>query len=156
MKKVLQTVLVDDDVFDELCSYPDHRVKFVGESVDINENVDDKELKDMADRNCQACDNYKDEYCSELDMKPCYPKNGCDYFSRQNKLNKAGLMDMPKEMIKVLDKIRAEIKDIAFDWQEIDGEHENFMVVNLNDALQIIDKYKEAERDGHSGVSRMG
>ena len=42
----------------------------------------------------------------------------------------------------VLDKIRAEIEEIAFDWQEIDGEHESFMVVDLNDALQIIDKYK--------------
>lgn len=44
--------------------------------------------------------------------------------------------------LEVLDKIRAEIKGIAFDWQEIDGEHESFMVVNLNDALNIIDKYK--------------
>ena len=45
----------------------------------------------------------------------------------------------------ILDKLRAEIEDIAFDWQEIDGEHESFMVVDLNDALRIIDKYK-AER----------
>lgn len=42
----------------------------------------------------------------------------------------------------ILDKIRSEIEDIAFDWQEIDGEHESLMVVNLNDVLQIIDKYK--------------
>ena len=42
----------------------------------------------------------------------------------------------------VLDKIRAEIQNIAFDWQEIDGEHESFMVVDLNDALNIIDKYE--------------
>ena len=49
----------------------------------------------------------------------------------------------------ILDKIRAEIQDIAFDWQEIDGEHESFMVVDLNDALNIIDKYKaESENDG--------
>ena len=41
-----------------------------------------------------------------------------------------------------LDKIREEINDVAFDWQEIDGEHENFKVVNLNDVLSIIDKYK--------------
>lgn len=41
-----------------------------------------------------------------------------------------------------LDKIRTEIKDIAFDWQEIDGEHESFMVVDLNDVLEIIDKYR--------------
>ncbi len=44
--------------------------------------------------------------------------------------------------VEVLDKIRAEIKDIAFDSQEIDGEHESIMVVDLNEALQIIDKYK--------------
>ena len=47
----------------------------------------------------------------------------------------------------VLDKIRAEINDIAFDWQEIDGEHESFKVVDLNDVLNIIDKYK-AESEG--------
>lgn len=41
-----------------------------------------------------------------------------------------------------LDKIRAEIENVAFDWQEIDGEHESFMVVDLNDVLNIIDKYK--------------
>jgi hypothetical protein len=46
----------------------------------------------------------------------------------------------------ILDKIISEIKDIAFDWQEIDGEHESFMVVDLNEAIQIIDKYK-AERE---------
>lgn len=42
----------------------------------------------------------------------------------------------------VLDKLRAEIENIAFDWQEIDGEHESHMVVDLNDALNIIDKHK--------------
>ena len=41
-----------------------------------------------------------------------------------------------------LDKIRAEIEDIAFDWQEIDGEHKSFMVVDLNDVFHIIDKHK--------------
>lgn len=42
----------------------------------------------------------------------------------------------------VLDKIRAEIQDIAFDSQEIDGEHESIMILELNDALNIIDKHK--------------
>lgn len=49
-----------------------------------------------------------------------------------------------------LDKMKAEIKNIAFDWQGTDGEHESFMVVDLNDVLQIIDKYKDEydeERD---------
>ena len=42
-----------------------------------------------------------------------------------------------------LDNIKTEIEDVAFDWQEIDGEHESFMVVDLNDALKIIDKYRK-------------
>lgn len=41
----------------------------------------------------------------------------------------------------ILDKVWVEINDVAFDWQEIDGEHENFKVVNLNDVMNIIDKY---------------
>ena len=51
------------------------------------------------------------------------------------------------EQENVLDKIRAEIEDVAFDSQEIDGEHESFMIVYLDDVLQIIDKYK-AESEG--------
>ena len=62
--------------------------------------------------------------------KPCVSEKVCEH---------------DKQM--VLDEIRAEIEDIAFDWQEIDGEHESFMVVDLNDALNIIDKYK-AESEG--------
>lgn len=57
--------------------------------------------------------------------KPCVSEKACEH-----------------DKNKVLNKIRAEIQDIAFDWQEIDGEHESFMVVDLNDALNIIDKYK--------------
>ena len=51
------------------------------------------------------------------------------------------------EYMERLDRIKAEIEDIAFNWQEIDGEHESFMVVDLNDALQIIDKYKAESED---------
>ncbi len=47
----------------------------------------------------------------------------------------------------ILDKIRVEINDAAFDWQEIDGEHESFKVVDLNDVLNIIDKYKRESED---------
>lgn len=35
------------------------------------------------ERNCQFCKSYKNEYCDVLDMKPCYPELGCDYFSEQ-------------------------------------------------------------------------
>jgi hypothetical protein len=48
MNKILQTILVDNDIFDELCSYPDHRVEFIGESVAINEDVEDQKFKGMA------------------------------------------------------------------------------------------------------------
>lgn len=51
------------------------------------------------------------------------------------------------DMLALLDKISSEIKDSAFDWQEIDGEHESFMVVDLNDVLNILDKYKEESED---------
>ena len=43
----------------------------------------------------------------------------------------------------VLEELRAEIQDIAFDSQEIDGEHESFIIVDFNDVLNIIDKYKK-------------
>lgn len=42
----------------------------------------------IEDKNCQFCDNYKDGYCDVLDMKPCYPEKGCDYFNEKDKLKK--------------------------------------------------------------------
>ena len=48
-----------------------------------------------AERNCQSCDNYKDEYCNVLDMKPCYPENGCDYFE-------AHMSDIQEEIFNLL------------------------------------------------------
>lgn len=47
----------------------------------------------------------------------------------------------------VLDRVWFEINEVAFDWQEIDGEHENFKVVNLNDVMNIIDKYRGESED---------
>lgn len=76
----------------------------------------------MADRNCQSCGNYKDEYCSELDMKPCYPEKGCDYFSERNKLK--------EDTMQILDKIRAEIIELR--------SRQN---VGVLECLDIIDKY---------------
>lgn len=53
-----------------------------------------------------------------------------------------------KDCVKcVLDKIRAEIEDVAFDSQEIDGEHESIIILELDDALNIIDKYKAESED---------
>lgn len=71
-------------------------------------------------------------------------KDFCDMKSQLEPENE----DIYKEIVKmleqepILDRVRAEIQDIAFDWQEIDGEHESIMVVDLNDALNIIDKHK--------------
>ena len=74
-------------------------------------------------------------------LKYC-PKDSIAY---QATLKEKGFYDMAIKAIEqesILDKIRAEINDVAFDWQEIDGEHESFKVVDLNDVLNIIDKYK--------------
>lgn len=46
-----------------------------------------------------------------------------------------------------LDKLRKEIEVIAFDSQEIDGEHESFMIVGLNDIFKILDKYSKTESE---------
>lgn len=63
-----------------------------------------------------------------------------------NKIEKASSVTPQLKMRPVLDKIRAEIENAAFDWQEIDGEHNSFRVVELTDALDIIDNYrKESE-----------
>lgn len=40
------------------------------------------------ERNCQSCKYYKDGYCKNLELKPCYPQKGCDDFSKRNELKK--------------------------------------------------------------------
>ena len=62
-------------------------------------------------------------------------------------------MIIKQEVNAVLDKIRAEIENIAFDSQEIDGEHESIIILELNDALEIIDKYK-AESEVHCNCTK--
>ena len=46
-----------------------------------------------------------------------------------------------------LDDVKAEIKQKAWDTQEIDGEHENYKVVDLSDVLQILDNIDKAESE---------
>ena len=70
--------------------------------------------------------------------------NGC-YMARATDIDDIPTADVIP--LDTLDNIRAEINDVAFDWQEIDGEHESFKVVDLNDVLNIIDKYN-AESEG--------
>lgn len=38
------------------------------------------------ERNCETCKYYKDGYCENLELKPCYPQKGCDDFSKRNEL----------------------------------------------------------------------
>lgn len=40
------------------------------------------------ERNCQTCKYYKDEYCENLELKPCYPQKGCNDFIKRNELKK--------------------------------------------------------------------
>lgn len=41
----------------------------------------------MNNKKCQLCKHYrKDGYCEELEIYPCYPEKGCDYFIRRYKL----------------------------------------------------------------------
>lgn len=39
-------------------------------------------------RNCQLCKFYKDGYCENLELEPCYPQKGCEDFSKRNELKK--------------------------------------------------------------------
>lgn len=62
-------------------------------------------------------------------------------------LYKAGLMNMPKGMIEVLDQIMAEICDERNDysaWEEPD------VAYGLSLALEIIDKYRKGHTDADS------
>ena len=38
------------------------------------------------EKNCQSCKYYKDGYCENLELKPCYPQKGCDDFSKRSEL----------------------------------------------------------------------
>ena len=40
------------------------------------------------DRRCEYCKYYKDEYCENLDIKPCYPEDGCSDFENKRMSNK--------------------------------------------------------------------
>ena len=92
------------------------------------------------ERNCQSCGNYKNEYCNVLDMKPCYPEKGCDYFSERE--------EFKKDTIQVLNKIRAKIekykatidKAVSEDESKIEGMKEAY-----SDCLKLIDECEEDE-----------
>ena len=60
-------------------------------------------------------------------------------------LYQAGLMDMPEEMIKVLDNIRAEI--IEKDRNVKAVRSDNCCFFTVEEVLEIIDKYKEESEE---------
>lgn len=66
-------------------------------------------------------------------------------FSQMN--YKKGYEDAKAEYESMLNKIRAEIEDIAFDLQDIDSTRRSYMVVDLDDTLEIIDKYKKGDKE---------
>ena len=98
----------------------------------------------IKDRNCYFCKYYKDGYCENLELEPCYPQKGCDDFSKQ--------IELKKEINDVLDKIRAEIEegygdyDICEWFEDYDYEENDIseyqQVGKVSDILAIIDKYK--------------
>lgn len=54
----------------------------------------------MKDRSCYFCKYYKDEYCENLELKPCCPKYGCDDFNKRPNYIERDLLDKIKEEIK--------------------------------------------------------
>ena len=42
----------------------------------------------ISSRNCYFCKYYKDGYCENLELKPCYPQKGCKDFSKRDELKK--------------------------------------------------------------------
>ena len=92
------------------------------------------------ERNCQTCKYYKDGYCENLELKPCYPQKGCDDFENKD--------------LDVLDKIRAEIKGkieqeefarSVFRHEEKDtakAEQCTGSIMAYNNVIKLIDKYK--------------
>ena len=69
------------------------------------------------EKNCQLCNFYKDEYCETLDLKPCYPQEGCDFFSKKNELKK-DTMQILEEYISPNGIGSPEVKDAIKDLLE--------------------------------------
>ena len=102
-------------------------------------------------RNCQSCKYYKDGYCENLELKPCYPSKGCGDFSKRK--------EQKKDTMEVLDKIRAEIleeKECAYadfdkykvDYLGVDSRYvedelpyDDFRY-GMERCIEIIDKYR--------------
>lgn len=72
------------------------------------------------ERNCQSCKYYKDGYCKNLELKPCYPQKGCEDFSKQNKLKK-GTIQVLEAYMRLdgfgLPNVKGAIKDLL-EWSK--------------------------------------
>jgi hypothetical protein len=79
------------------------------------------------ERNCQTCKYYKDGYCENLELKPCYPSKGCGDFSKRFEVIS----------IEVLNKIRKRIELEKLGYPPSAGYYKAIMK-----CLQIIDKCK--------------
>jgi hypothetical protein len=122
----------------ENCSYPDCKFTTkINHRLKIENSYDGEDLYErLYDAADQLLDGvYNKDSLAELLMDA---RNALIHYHNEEKI--VVIND-------VLDKIRAEIEDAAFDSQEIDGEHESLMIVDLNDALDIIDKYKSESEE---------
>lgn len=68
-------------------------------------------------------------------------KNNQDTVPFDFELYQAGLMDLPKEMIEVLDKIKSEIMDTGAYEQEVNGKTE--FLKGINYCLSVIDMFEQ-------------
>lgn len=74
----------------------------------------------MNNKNCHLCKNYKDGYCEELELKPCYPEKGCDYFTRRYRLKNDMIV---KLVIEIPETILSLIRnDIDYDISVYDSD----------------------------------
>ena len=64
------------------------------------------------------------------------------HFDFVNLINDIKKIPLAEPKTDVLDKIKDEMDDIAFDLADIDCTRKSRMIVDMNDAFEIIDKYK--------------
>jgi hypothetical protein len=108
-----------------------------------------------AERNCKSCYNYKNEYCNVLDMKPCYPENGCDYFSEIKKVRKKMTKEQKDKILKALvedrnDYARECEKRITSEQGKIMGA--DYMLQRFLDILRAEVEPQEIESEGKNAL----
>lgn len=74
-------------------------------------------------RNCYLCEYYKDEYCENLELKPCYPQEGCEDFSKRIRMTDGDLISRQA----VLDGITDYISEVG----SLDGNNDEQAIINI-------------------------